>query len=142
MKISLDADVVVEIVSKDSERHAVTFACYERHRQAGNEIILVENVLLEAFHVLSSAPKPTGVPPREAVQLLQYDFGDAITAPVRRGLAWDTIHHTLGRGFAGGRVFDAAIALAAYEAGARLLLTWNVRHFISIAPVGLEIRQP
>jgi hypothetical protein len=49
---------------------------------------------------------------------------------------------TVDRGFAGARVFDVAIALAAYEAGARFLLTWNVRHFISIAPVGLEIRQP
>lgn len=58
------------------------------------------------------------------------------------GLAWDTIHHTLRRGFAGARVYDAVIALAAYEAGARLLLTWNVRHFISVALVGLEIRQP
>lgn len=142
MKIGLNTDVVVELLSKDSERHARTFACYEEHRRAGDEIILVENVLLEAFRVLTGAPKPTGMPPREAVQLLQDDFGDVITAPIRRGLAWDTMHHTVGRGFSGGRVFDAAIALAAYEAGARLFLTWNVRHFISVAPVGLEIRQP
>ena len=120
----------------------MTFACYEEHHRAGDEIILVENVLLEAFRVLSGAPKPIGMPPRQALQLLQDDFGDAITAPVRRGLAWDAIQHTLDRGFAGARVFDSAIALAAYEAGARLLLTWNVRHFISIAPAGLEIRQP
>jgi predicted nucleic acid-binding protein len=115
---------------------------YKERCDAGDETILVENVLLEAFAVLTRAPKPTRLPPHEAVRSLQESFGGAITVPIRRRLAWDTIHHTLSRGFAGARVYDAAIALAAYEAGARLLLTWNVRHFISIAPVGLEIRHP
>jgi predicted nucleic acid-binding protein len=142
MRISLDADVVVDLISTDASRHAATMACYKERCDGGDEIILVENVLLEAFSVLTRAPKPTRLPPHEAVRSLQESFGDAITVPIRHGLAWDAIHHTLNRGFAGARVYDAAIALAAYEAGARLLLTWNVRHFISIAPVGLEIRQP
>ena len=61
---------------------------------------------------------------------------------MRPGLPWETIRHTLDRGCSGGRVYDAVIALATYEAGARLRQTWNVRHFLTVAPVGLEIRQP
>lgn len=143
MKVGIDADVVVHLIARVSpERHETTRVCYQEHRRAGDEFIIPENVLLEAFSVLSRSPKPVGASPSDALRLLELNFGDAITVPIRSGLAWDALHHTLGRGFAGSRVFDAAIALAAYEAGARLLLTWNVRHFVSIAPVGLEVREP
>ena len=142
MKIGLDADVVIQLISKEADRHSATMAGLARHRDAGDEFILAENVLLEAFAVLSRAPKPTGIHPSEAVRALHDLFGQATTAPIPRGLALEAIRHTFDRGFAGGRVYDAAIALAAYEAGAQLLLTWNVKHFISVAPVGLEVRHP
>ena len=140
MKIGLDANFIVDLIAEDSPRHRATLACYEKHGDAGDEFILAENALLEAFAVLSGAP--FGMPPREAVRTLEEHFGDTITAPIRRGLAWDTIHHVIARGFAGRRIYDAAIALATFEAGATVLLTWNVRHFITVAPTGLEIRQP
>jgi predicted nucleic acid-binding protein len=140
MKIGLDADFMVDLIAENSPRHPATLACYEKHRDAGDEFILAENALMEAFAVLSGAP--FGIAPREAVRLLEHDFGDTITVPIRRGLAWDTIHHVIARGFAGRRIYDAAIALAAFEAGATVFLTWNVRHFITVAPAGLEIRQP
>jgi predicted nucleic acid-binding protein len=140
MKIGLDANFIVDLLAKDSPRQSATRACYERHREAGDEFLLVENVLLEAFSALSRGP--VWMPPREVVRSLEEHFGDTITAPIRRGLAWDTIHHLIARGFAGRRIYDAAIALAAFEAGATVMLTWNVRHFIGVAPVGLEIRQP
>ena len=43
---------------------------------------------------------------------------------------------------AGGAVYDAEIAEAAYRAGARRLLTLNRRHFERLAPEGLEIVEP
>jgi predicted nucleic acid-binding protein len=140
MKIGLDANFIVDLLAEHSPRHPVTWACYEKHREAHDEFLIVENVLLEAFSALLRAP--VGMSPREAVRTLEEHFGDTITAPIRRGLAWDTIHHVIARGFAGRRIYDAAIALAAFEAGATVMLTWNVRHFIGVAPVGLEIRQP
>jgi predicted nucleic acid-binding protein len=42
----------------------------------------------------------------------------------------------------GGILYDAVIAHAAFNAGAGVLLTWNVRDFIRIAPVGLEVMTP
>lgn len=142
MKIALDADLVVHLIATDSPRNAATVSCYEGHRKGGDEFVLAENALLEAFSVLTRAPKPFATPGREAERILRAHFGTSVTAPIRPGLALEAIRHTLDRGFAGGRVYDAAIALATYEAGARLLLTWNVRHFISVAPVGLEVRHP
>jgi predicted nucleic acid-binding protein len=42
----------------------------------------------------------------------------------------------------GGIIYDAVIARTAFDAGASVLLTWNTRDFLRVAPPGLEIRQP
>ena len=142
LRVALDTNVLVQLFSSGSERHAETLARYRELRHAGAEIVLAENVVLEAFSVLSRSPHPVGIPPPDAERLLTETFRDAIIAPLKPGFAWEAMRHTLSRGFWGGRVWDTAIALAVYEAGARLLLTWNVRHFRSVAPVGLEVREP
>jgi hypothetical protein len=36
-------------------------------------------------------------------------------------------------------VYDALIAWCAADAGATVLLTWNLKHFAAIAPAGLEV---
>ncbi|MBV8844597.1 MAG: hypothetical protein JO307_17460 [Bryobacterales bacterium] len=119
--------------------HAVASAP-ERHRAT-----IVRLAEYEAFSVLSRSPKPIGMPAIDAERALRESFARATLAPIHPGLAWPTTRHTLERGYAGGRVYDAAIALAAYDGGARLFLTWNVKHFLTIAtiaPAGLEIRPP
>ena len=142
MKVALDTNVLVQLFSTGAERHAQTLSSYQEHKHGGAEFVLAENVLLEAFSVLSRSPKPVGIPPREAERLLTEHFHNAIIAPLRPGFAWEAMRHTLARGFWGGRVWDTAIAIAVYEAGARVLLTWNARHFQTVAPVGLEVREP
>lgn len=142
MRVGLDSDVIIELVSEAGTRHEATHASYETLVASGTEFVVTDHALLEAFSVLSRSPAPVGVAPKEAERMLKETLGGHIIAPIRAGLAWETIRHTLDRGFAGGRVYDAVIALATYEAGARLLLTWNLKHFLTIAPAGLEIRQP
>ncbi|MEO8099042.1 MAG: PIN domain-containing protein [Acidobacteriota bacterium] len=142
MKIALDTNVVVEYLTMDSAKHGVTRACCDRYEAAGAEFVLAEHCILEAFSVLSRMPRSVALPPRDIETLLLRGFGHATVAPIRRGLAWETVRHTLDRGFSGGRVYDAVIALSAFEAGAEVLLTWNMKHFLTIAPVGLEIREP
>jgi predicted nucleic acid-binding protein len=142
LKIGLDSNVLVETVAKHAPRHKVTADACARYRDAGAEFVLAEHAILEAFSVLSRAPEPLGVPPLEAYRALSQSFGSAILAPVRAGLGWEAIRHTLLRGYGGGRVYDTIIALAVREAGAEIFLTWNIRHFLPIAPVGLEIREP
>lgn len=134
--------MLVELISTGSDRHLRTESSYEEFRRMGAEFVLPDHVLLEAFSVLSRSPRPVGIPPRDAERLLRSHFGDAIIAPLRPGLAWDTIGQTLSRGFWGGRVYDTLIAMVAFEAGAEVLLTWNTRHFYAIAPAGLQVREP
>jgi predicted nucleic acid-binding protein len=142
LRVGLDSDVIIELVSEAGIRHEATLASYEALVASGTEFVVTDHALLEAFSVLSRSPAPVGVAPKEAERMLRETLGGHIIAPIRAGLAWETIRHTLDRGFAGGRVYDAVIALATYEAGAQLLITWNVKHFLTIAPAGLEIRHP
>jgi len=142
MKIALDTSVIIEFAALGAPRHAVTEATVARYRAEQAEIVVAEPALLESFSVLSRAPAPIGMPAAQAERLLLRDFGTATIAPMHDAMAWRVIRYALARGQRGGRVYDAAIAMASYEAGARLLLTWNLRDFLMVAPVGLEIRTP
>ena len=142
MKIGLDTNILIELVVKESLRHRATWVSYEEYKRGGAQFVIADQGLLEAFSVLTRAPKPVSMPAQEAQRVLRENFGTAQIAPVHSGFAWDAIGHTLSRGHWSGRVYDAVIALGVYEAGARLLLTWNVRHLITVAPVGLEVRAP
>ena len=142
MRVALDTSVIVELLATRSDRREATLGCYKRHRAAGDEFVVADHALIEAFSVLSRSPKLIGVPAAQAEKALREHFGASIIASLTKGYAWDVIRHTLERGHGGGRVHDAEIAMASYEAGARLLLTWNLRDFLTVAPVGLEIRVP
>src|ERR1017187_3021578 len=109
---------------------------------AGAQFIVAEHALLESFSVLTRSPEPVRTLPGVAERLLHENFDGCIVGSRDPGAAWTAIRHTISRGHYGGRLFDFLIALASYEAGARLLLTWNVKHFQSIAPAGLEVREP
>jgi predicted nucleic acid-binding protein len=142
MKTGLDTSVIIHILRKGSPQHEASWSRYLQQREAGAEFVITDQALLEAFSVLTRIPRPYRLEPEEAELGLKTHFGSATIAPTRTGAGWETIRHTISRGFSGGRIFDAVIALATLEAGARLLLTWNVRHFLRVAPAGLEIRQP
>jgi predicted nucleic acid-binding protein len=142
MKVGLDSSFIINLLRTGTAQHRATWECYQKLREDGATFVVSDHALLESFSVMSRAPAPTGLPPIEAERVLREGCGEMEIAPTRTGIAWDTIRHTLSRGHWGGRIYDAVIALAIYEAGARLLLTWNVRHFYSVAPVGLEVREP
>jgi predicted nucleic acid-binding protein len=142
LKIALDSNVLVHYVSRAAKEHPVTKATYQRYRSQGAEFVVAEHSILEAFSVLTRTHRPVGIDPKDALEALGRNFGDATIAPIRKGLAWESIRHTMARGHWGGRVYDTIIALAVHDAGASVLLTWNLRHFVTIAPPGLEIREP
>jgi predicted nucleic acid-binding protein len=142
LKVGLDTSFIVHLLRQRTPEHAVTLDCYLAHKAARDEFVLTDHVLFESFAVLSRAPARIGLRPSDAARLLSTEFEQCEIAPLHPGIGWEAIQHMLARGFWGGRIYDAAIALATAGAGASLLLTWNIRHFVSIAPPGLEIRAP
>jgi predicted nucleic acid-binding protein len=101
------------------------------------------HALLEAFSVLTRLPGRHRLNPDDTLRLLRANFPDlAEVVGLSPEHAWSSIQRLAAHALGGGRVYDAAIATAAWQAGARLLLTWNTRDFLAVAPPGLEVREP
>jgi predicted nucleic acid-binding protein len=54
---------------------------------------------------------------------------------------WPLLETFANRGISGGRIYDAAIAHVAREAGAEAILTFNVRDFENVVE-GLQVLTP
>ena len=66
----------------------------------------------------------------------------ALIAEMSPNEVWTAIDVVSRLGPGGGGVYDAAIAQCAARAGASVLLTWNAKHYLPIAPTGLDVREP
>lgn len=81
--------------------------------------------------------------PENVNQALRQTFGrKAIIAGMGAEAGWGAVGMLSRLGTGGGRVYDAAIAQCAAEAGATVLLTWNTKDFLAVRPAGLDIREP
>ena len=85
---------------------------------------------------------PLRTNPESAAQVLTNYFADAEIAGLESNLGWFVIRSASALGIGGGRIYDAAIAAAVAEAGATVLVTWNVKHFLGCSPASLQIVQP
>lgn len=103
-----------------------------------------QHALFEAYSVLTRLPAPLRVTPQIAHAILIHYFGEgrAEIAGVSPERCWDLIGGVAKRGVAGGAAYDAVIADCAFDAGARVLLTWNIRDFLRVAPASLRVAEP
>jgi predicted nucleic acid-binding protein len=77
-----------------------------------------------------------------AQQILTQYFVDVEIAGVTPETGWLAIRSLAVLDLGGGRIYDALIAATVLRADASVLVTWNVKHFLALAPPGLEIHQP
>ena len=99
--------------------------------------------MLECYSVLTRIPAPYRLAPDIARQTMQENFAQtALVVGVKAGGVWERIASLARFGLGGGQVYDALIAWCAADAGAAVLLTWNVRHFAAVAPPNLKVREP
>ena len=125
------------------EFHAATRTRYDDLRRAGARFIVAAHSLLECFSVLTRMPPPYRFSPEKARRLLLENLsGSAAISGVDPELCWSTIRELSQQSLGGGLVYDAVIARSVRQAGATVLLTWNVRDFLLVAPAGLDIREP
>jgi predicted nucleic acid-binding protein len=95
---------------------------------AEDDLLLPQHVLMESYSVMTRFPLPRRVAPAVAYDLLHDTFGSCRVIAMNVGNTWRFLGERDIQ-TAGGRVYDAAIAVAAIEAGAQRLLTFNPKHF-------------
>ncbi|MEX2303335.1 MAG: PIN domain-containing protein [Bryobacterales bacterium] len=139
-RIGLDTSCVIPLLCDWHEFHAPTIATIGT--ESLKHVVICRHVLLECFAVLTRLPTPYRVPPRQAEHLLTTNFSESVLCGLLDGDLWAVLDRAAERQVGGGKIYDAVIADSTARAGASVLLTWNVKDFLAVAPAGLEIRSP
>lgn len=140
-KVALDTSCIIPLVSAWHDHHERTVRAV--HLIPDSHLIVCSHVMLESFSVLTRLPSPYRLGPREAEQMLEENFGEALPATdLGRKQVWGAIRSVAQFHIGGGKVYDAIVAYSSFRAGAARLLTWNVRDFVRFSPAELEIREP
>ncbi len=143
VRIALDSSYLIPLLSDWHQHHLKTLRSYQHWLDRDAQVILPVHAILECYSVLTRVPAPYRLPPDLARQTIQENFArTALVVGAKAGGVWDRIENLSRRGFGGGQVYDALIAWCAADAGATILLTWNLKHFTAIAPPDIEVREP
>ena len=143
VRIALDSSYLIALLCEWHAQHHRTLRSYQHWHDRDAQIILPVHAILECYTVLTRMPPPYRLPPDIARQTIVENFaGSAVVVGVKSGGFWERIESLARLGIGGGRVYDALIAWCGVDAGATLLLTWNLKHFAAIAPEGLKVREP
>ncbi len=142
VKFALDTSCLVALLSEWHERHRATAAEYDARIKHGQRLVVAAHAVLECFSVLTRLPPPLSAPPAAVESVLASYLSDAEVAGITSGTCRSAIADMARRGIGGHLTYDGIIAICSYEAGARELLTWNLSHFLRVAPSGLTPREP
>lgn len=142
-RIGLDSSFLIPLLSAWHEHHSPTRARYEQLLIDRDELIVPVQALLECYSVLTRLPAPYRSTPEAVKQAIEVSFyRTATVVGLAPHTAWSAIDALSHLGLGGGRVYDAVIAGCIAEAGAKVVFTWNVKHFLSVAIPGLDVRSP
>ena len=142
VRFGLDTSCLLPLVAEWHEHHEQTTRHYRARLDRGEHAVIPVHALLECYSVLTRLPHPLKTTPESAVEVLTKYFVDVETAGLDANLGRLVVRHAAVLGMGGGRVYDAAVAAEAAEAGATVLVTWNVKHFLGIVPSGVQVVQP
>lgn len=115
----------------------------EHRLHDGDTLLVAAPALVETYSVLTRLPAPHRLSATDALALLEANF-----MSTGKILALDTrsyrslLRRAPRNGIGGGRTYDAVIAECARKIKGTTLLTFNVRHFMPFAGMGLEIVMP
>lgn len=143
--VALDTSVVVAAVSPWHENHAAARTLLARVlAQVGQPtVVLPRPVLVEAYSMLTRLPKPQRLIPRQALELLQRTLEGRVQVAERSSReSWAFLESLAQSETTGGAAHDAVILDLAWQAGATRIYTLNLRHFVPLAPPGVEILSP
>ncbi|MDX2180828.1 MAG: PIN domain-containing protein [Bryobacteraceae bacterium] len=139
--IAFDTNVLVAALSGWHSLHVRSLAALNDLLENGTEFLVPDHALRETYSVLTRMPRPYRASPREAILILR--ALDPLGKPAEALVdTWALLERAAQLGAVSGQIHDAHLAHVAASAGAKTLLTWNVRHMRLVAPTGLDVREP
>ena len=139
---AVDTNCILAVVCEWHERHQAAMNAVTRRLERRERLVTPAPALVEAYAVLTRLPPPYRMAPLDAWTLLNASF---VARAKVVGLSETTqialLAELAKQNVGGGRVYDRVIAKCAHEAGATVILTFNVRHF-DPPPNGLSVIEP
>jgi predicted nucleic acid-binding protein len=133
---------MVAAVCSWHEHHQAATAAVERRLALGERLAVPAHALAETYAVLTRLPAPHRLAPADAWTLVETNFIQSATAVALTGSSYVAVlRHAASQSVAGGRTYDALIAECARRARARVILTFNPRHF-DPPPTGVIVIDP
>lgn len=131
-RLAADTSVAIPYLMASHPAHA-----HVRASLAGIDLVLTGQSLTETYSVLTRLPGDARVSARDAVRLIDANFGDAV---LPEPPAAASVHRILAEaGIAGGAAYDGLVALAAAQH--RLdLVTRDARALGTYAGIGAAVR--
>ncbi len=140
-KVAWDTSCIVAALLMHHQHHEPTVNEFSRQENVRN--IVSVHTLFECFSVITRFPPPLRVTTRVAKELLRSNLEGLIeVVDVMSVDGWAAIEEVCLADGSGGKVYDAGIAQSVARAGASVLFTWNVKDFLRVAPLDLEVRAP
>ncbi|HKS23148.1 MAG TPA: PIN domain-containing protein [Thermoanaerobaculia bacterium] len=138
MIVAVDTNVIITAYAWWDGRQDAAVRAINRFVDEKTLIVPV-HALMESYSVLTSLPREYRATPAEAFRALQITFANVPVAGLSSDDFWPLLKTLVNRDISGGRIYDAAIAHVAREAGAEAILTFNARHFWG---EGLQVLTP
>ena len=139
---AVDTSCMVAAVCSWHEHHEAAAAEIERRLDRRERLSVPAPALVEAYAVLTRLPSPHRLSAPDAWALIEANFvAQATVQALGSDLVVDLLRRAAAQAVAGGRTYDAVIGECARDAGAKVLLTFNRRHF-DPAPAGVNVIEP
>jgi predicted nucleic acid-binding protein len=141
LKDFLDTSVLVAAFREDHPHHEPSFRRFET--AAMNRSCCAFHTIAEFYATMSALPVKPQISPEQALLFVE-EVRKRLT-PV--SLTAEEYHTTIQRsaqnGLIGGRIYDALLLRCAAKSKAQTIYTWNLKHFLLIAPeLSGRIRTP
>lgn len=137
-----DTNCLVAMASISHKQHRATNADRDRRQARGEPMVVVMHCIEEAYSVLTRSPAPMRCRPADAWVWVHAWTKQAVLVDLKPQERLDALHAGVELGIAGGQIHDCLIAACARKAGAKTLVTWNLRHFARWGGADLDIVNP
>jgi predicted nucleic acid-binding protein len=141
VKAFLDTSVLIAAFYADHEHHSPSIEIFLRFGK--NDACCAAHSLAEVYAVLTSMPPPRRITGEQALLFLGDVRTNLSLIALNAREYVRTVDAAGSAGLTGGMVYDAILGFCALKAGAKVIYTWNTRHFLRLPQsVASRVRVP
>jgi predicted nucleic acid-binding protein len=143
VRVLFDTSAIVPALVDQLPNHEAAFHALSEYTDAPNEAVCSTHCLAECYAVLTALPLARRITPAEAQQLIADSVAGHMTVCGLTGASYlEAIALVAQRGLMSGAVYDALHIAVAVESHSDRIVTYNLRHFRSLAPESITVVTP